>query len=68
MHKIKVLGTGPMKVANRGSKSMGTTLGKGGKKMKPRGSDSSKVKGNTKGKFGARKYNQMRKAVFGLGK
>lgn len=57
-----------MKVANRGSKSMGTTIGKGGKKNKPRGSDASKVAGNTKGKFQTRKYGQMRKAVFGLGK
>ncbi len=64
----KVLSKGPLKVPNKGSGSMGTTIGKGGKKKKPVGSDASKVKGNTKGKFGARKYNQMRKAVFGLGK
>jgi hypothetical protein len=67
MHKIKVLARGPEKVANRGGKSMGTTIG-AGKKMKPRGSDKSKIAGNTKGKFGARKFNAMRKAVFGLGK
>jgi hypothetical protein len=67
MHKIKVLARGPKKVANKGEGSMGTTIGKG-KKVKPRGSDRSKVAGNTKGKFGTRKYNAMRKAVFGLGK
>ncbi len=68
MHKIKVLSQGPEKIPNKGGKSMGTTLGKGGKKMKPRGSDASKVAGNTKGKFQTRKYNSMRKSVFGLGK
>jgi hypothetical protein len=68
MHKIKVLAKGPLKVPNRGNGSMGTTIGKGGKKKKPMGSDASKVKGNTKGKFNTKKYGQVRKAVFGLGK
>ncbi len=67
MHKIKVLARGPEKVYNRGEKSMGTTIGEG-KERKPRGSDASKIVGNTAGKFQTRKYNQMRKAVFGLGR
>ena len=67
MHKIKVLGNGPFKVGNR-KKGMGSTISKKNKEREPRGSDRSKVAGNTKGKFGTRKYNAMRKAVFGLGK
>lgn len=62
----KVLGKGPMKVGNKGSKAMGTTIGKsGGMNAKPRGSDSSKVKGKT---FNARKYEAVRRSVFGFGR
>lgn len=67
MHKIKILSHGPFPVGNR-KKGMGSTISTGNKEREPRGSDRSKIVGNTKGKFGARKYNQMRKAVFGLGK
>ena len=70
MHKIKVLARGPKKVANRGEGSMGTTIGKG-KKVKPRGSDSSKVKGKSAKyggkKFNGRKYEATRRSVFGTG-
>jgi len=61
----KVLAGGPKKVGNHGQKSMGTTIGKG-KTMQPKGSDRSKVSGNSKDKFNARKYAATRRAVFGL--
>lgn len=60
----KVLGKGPMKVGNKGPHAMGTTIGKG-KTVKPKGSDASKVKGNS---YNGRKYEMTRKAVFGLGR
>lgn len=76
----KVLSNGPKKVANRGNGSMGSTIGKGGSKNLPKGSDSSKAKvqpathkarakaPKKKSTFNQAVYDRMHAKVFGLSK